>query len=142
MNTEKQAEELCEICRKQKVGALATCDGKSTHSSLVFFASSENGQELIFATLRSTRKYANLKDFPDISVLIDSRTENPEDISSSTAVTVSGKAVEAEGDEVNGYRELLLTRHPALADFLDHKDCAVITIQDLDIFTVDTFGKK
>ena len=140
MKKNKQGDLLYAVCSQQKVGALATCDGKAAHSSLVFFAAEKKTEKLVFATLRTTRKYTNLRKYPDVSMLIDSRTDYPDNISASTAITVNGKADEVTGEELEECRKLLLAKHPALADFLDHEDCAVIVVRDVTVFTVDTFG--
>ena len=60
MSNEKVFEQIKSLLNSQRFGVLATQGSKYTYCTLVGYAPSEDCKEIIFATMRDTRKYKNL----------------------------------------------------------------------------------
>ncbi len=58
----------------QRLAILATEGKGQSYGSLVAFAATDNLNDLLFATTRSTGKYANLSGVPRAAMVIDNRT--------------------------------------------------------------------
>ena len=97
------------------------------YSNLVSFAITEDLKSLIFITGRNTRKYRNIKENNNISLLIDNRTNQPSDITQAIAITVIGTARE-ELNNKSILQDLFLTRHPQLQQFVDNPNSALILV--------------
>jgi hypothetical protein len=108
---------------------LATRGKEYPYCTLVGFAGTDDLKRIIFATLRNTRKYTNIKTYPKISILIDSRSNRVNDFKDAIALTILGNAREAEGKEREKLSGLYLARHPHLREFLQDQDCAVMIIE-------------
>jgi heme iron utilization protein len=109
---------LRSLLQSQSLAALSTCDSGQPYGSLVAFAASEDLGRLYFATPRSTRKYSYLSSEPRVSMLIDNRSNTPEDFHAAAAVTALGRAAEVlTGEGIQG-RRIYLSRHPYLEGFL------------------------
>ncbi len=67
------------LLQAQNCGVLATHGSEYPYATLVGYATSEDCRELIFATIRDTRKYENIKKTPNVSLLIDSRMNQVND---------------------------------------------------------------
>ena len=88
-----------ELLESQRLAVLSTQGKEQPYSNLVAFGVTADLQYLIFATTRATRKYANLLQHPQVSVLIDNRTNETADFAEAAAVTVLGRASEIYGEE-------------------------------------------
>jgi nitroimidazol reductase NimA-like FMN-containing flavoprotein (pyridoxamine 5'-phosphate oxidase superfamily) len=122
----KRLEKLFE---NQSLGVLSTCRDGRAYSSLVGFVVPGDFEHIVFATLRDTRKYANMQENEHVSILIDSRTNSVDDFRDAVAVTAVGTAREAEGPEREALTALYLKKHYHLRDFLADPNCAVIAVQ-------------
>ncbi|MDD4012827.1 MAG: pyridoxamine 5'-phosphate oxidase family protein [Candidatus Omnitrophica bacterium] len=129
------------LVERQSVGVLATYDELFPYCSLVAFAVTGELRKLVFATMRDTRKYANMKTRPHVSMLIDSRTNRAEDFNDAIAVTAIGTASEPNSAERSSFAAVLLAKHPSLRDFLADPDCAVICI-DVEKFVLVAHFKE
>ncbi|MFO7676987.1 MAG: pyridoxamine 5'-phosphate oxidase family protein [Thermoplasmatota archaeon] len=109
----------------QHLAVLATFSGSHPYTNLIAFSSYNQYKELIFATLRNTSKYKNLQKNKNVSVLIDNRDKNPLDFMKFITITALGKVEEVEK---NLYKDILLTKHPYLTDFINNDDCALLKI--------------
>ncbi len=114
------------LLETQSIGVLATYDGQMPYSSLVAFSVTDDMKSIVFATMRDTRKYSNLKNTPNVSILIDSRTNRIEDFSEAIALTAVGNITEPSGSGKTELLENFLSRHPYLRDFILDPDCALI----------------
>lgn len=110
----------------QSVGVLATYDGTVPYCSMVAFAGTEDLRSIVFATMRDTRKYANIKRTPEVSILIDSRTNRMEDFNDAMALTTIGSISEPAGGAKTEALSLFLSRHPYLRDFVLDPNCAIL----------------
>ncbi|MGA1795085.1 MAG: pyridoxamine 5'-phosphate oxidase family protein [bacterium] len=128
-DTEQLVTRIQSLFQSQGLGVLATRGKEYPYCTLVGFAGTEDLRHILFATLRNTRKYANIRAYPMISILIDSRSNRAEDFKDAVALTVLGNAREAEGEERERLSGLYLERHPLLREFLRDPDCALMVLE-------------
>ena len=123
-----QHEELLrEIVSTQYFAVLNTIGQGLPHSNLVSFAATEDLKSLVFVTGRNTRKYRNVQDNHNVSLLIDNRTNRPSDTSQATAIAAIGIARE-ETDNRSLLRDIFLARHPQLRHFVEAPDNAIMLV--------------
>jgi nitroimidazol reductase NimA-like FMN-containing flavoprotein (pyridoxamine 5'-phosphate oxidase superfamily) len=120
-----------------RLAVLATQGDEQPHTSLVAFATTEDLRFLVFATERATRKFANLSANPGVAMLVDDRSQCEADLSEATAVTATGRAEEAQGEEEDRLMTLLLGRHRSLRALLASPGCAVVKVP-VDAYQVVT----
>jgi nitroimidazol reductase NimA-like FMN-containing flavoprotein (pyridoxamine 5'-phosphate oxidase superfamily) len=130
---------LEDLLQSQKLAVLATHKAGRPYTSLVAFASTEDLKQLIFATTRSTRKYANLIQDPRVALLIDNRSNQDSDIHAAAAVTATGEADEVPVAERKGLEHIYLAKHPHLKDFVSSPSCALIRIKANTYYLVRKF---
>ena len=118
---------LKEVIGTQYFAVLNSLGEGLPYSNLVSFAITDDLKSLVFVTDRNTRKYRNIKENNNISLLIDNRTNQPSDISKAIAITVIGKALE-EAEQKNNLQSVFLTRHPQLQQFTDDYNNALILV--------------
>jgi nitroimidazol reductase NimA-like FMN-containing flavoprotein (pyridoxamine 5'-phosphate oxidase superfamily) len=109
------------------------------YASLVAFSASEDLTRIVFCTLRTTRKYANLSADGRVALLVDSRSNEEADLQRAAAVTVLGECQEARGGQRAALSEQLLARHPAMTDFVRSPDCAVMAVDVRSYYLVTQF---
>ena len=119
-------EELQKLCERQSLAVLSTCREGKPYSSLIGFVASDDFKNIIFATLRHTRKYNNIQNNRQVSILIDSRTNQIEDFSNAAAATAIGTAHEVHGEKRNELAATYARRHFYLREFIDDPNCAII----------------
>ena len=83
----------------QPLAVLATHGSARSYASLVAFAFTDDLAFLVFATPRSTRKFANLQSSQNVAFLIDNRSNRESDFQETTAATVTGIAEEVPPEE-------------------------------------------
>ena len=127
------------LLRSQHLAVLATQGNEYPYCTLVAYAISEDLREIIFATLRDTRKYRNIKKTPSVSLLIDSRTNQVNDFKDVEACTVVGSAEEISDELKSGYLRGYLEKHPSLEGFAKAPDCALMKIQVAKYILVQHF---
>ena len=118
---------LKEVIGTQYFAVLNTLGEGLPYSNLVAFAISDDLRTLVFITDRNTRKFRNIQENNNISLLIDNRTNQPSDISQAIAITVIGTAQE-ERDKKNSLKDIFLSRHPQLKQFVDNPNNAMILV--------------
>jgi len=118
---------LKEVIGTQYFAVLNSLGNDLPYSNLVSFAISEDLRSLIFVTDRNTRKYKNIQENGNISLLIDNRTNQPSDVSQAIAITVIGTARE-ETENRSIIQAVFLTRHPHLQQFADNSNNAIILV--------------
>jgi heme iron utilization protein len=135
-------EEVRRLMTEQRLGVLCTAqpDGQP-YTSLVAIAASGDLKQAAFATLRVTRKFANLSSEPRVALLLDDRANQPSDLLDAASVTLLGRAREIEGDARVRWTTALLARHDTLADFLGSQDCAVVAIEVDRLLLVTRFQR-
>jgi len=123
----RHEELLREIVSTQYFAVLNTIGQGLPHSNLVSFAATEDLKSLVFVTGRNTRKYRNVQDNHNVSLLIDNRTNRPSDTSQATAIAAIGIARE-ETDNRSLLRDIFLARHPQLRHFVEAPDNAIMLV--------------
>ncbi|MFZ4859423.1 MAG: pyridoxamine 5'-phosphate oxidase family protein [Desulfuromonadaceae bacterium] len=138
-NTAENTDILKELCTGQPLAVLATDAGSGPYVSLVAIAVSTDLHLLYFATLRATRKWANLSVNQYVSLLIDNRSNQVTDFSRAAAATIIGCAGELSGAELATGLAIFLNRHPHLAEFTASPGCALFRVQIASIYLVTRF---
>ena len=118
---------LKEVIITQYFAVLNSLGEGQPYSNLVSFAITDDLKSLIFVTNRNTRKYRNIKENKNISLLIDNRTNQPSDVTKATAITVIGTARE-ELDNKSRLQAIFLAKHPQLQQFIDNPNNALIPV--------------
>ncbi len=120
---------LQDLLTSQPLGVLATHGGGQPYASLVAFAVSPQAGELLFATDRATRKYANLRADRRVALLVDNRSNRESDFGEAVAVTAVGFAEELLGGDRERLAVPYLEKHPALQEFLALPGCALMRLR-------------
>jgi len=115
-NTPESTDILQKLCASQPLAVLTTDAGSGPYASLVAVTVTLDLRQLYFATLRATRKWANLAGNRHVSLLIDNRSNQVTDFSRAAAATVIGIAEELSGTELETGLAIFLGRHPHLAE--------------------------
>jgi nitroimidazol reductase NimA-like FMN-containing flavoprotein (pyridoxamine 5'-phosphate oxidase superfamily) len=123
----------------QRLAVLATNGPAGPYLSLVAFAASADRRSFYFATLRNTRKWANLERESRVALLLDDRPGGNSDFSRSAAATITGTARELSGEELKAALELYRARHPELAEFARSPGSALLKITVSDLSLVNGF---
>ncbi|NLI81144.1 MAG: pyridoxamine 5'-phosphate oxidase family protein [Deltaproteobacteria bacterium] len=121
--------EMRDLLEHQRLAVLSTHDQGVPHASLVAFCAGEDLTWIAFATLRSTRKYSNLKAEPRAALLIDSRTNRESDFRTARALTAKGCVEEAGEGDLLRIIPLYLSKHPQLEDFVKSPSCALMVMR-------------
>lgn len=138
----EQHDRLRTLLSTQRFGVLSTRqeDGRP-YASLVAFAATADLTRLVFATLRTTRKHANLVADGRVAFLVDDRENRETDLQRASALTALGSASEARGAEHAELSGLFLARQPEMADFLGLPDCAVMRLDVQTYLLVSRFQR-
>jgi uncharacterized pyridoxamine 5'-phosphate oxidase family protein len=139
-NSIEHIEIVKDVLASQFLAVLASVDIGKPYSNLVAFAITEDLKTIVFVTNRDTRKYRNIIADENVSLLIDSRTNQPSDFSMAVALTIIGSAREAENEERENLISLYLTKHPHLSQFVNNPTQAVMRITVAD-YIVASFDK-
>jgi general stress protein 26 len=133
--------EISKLLLSQKLAVLATQSPEgSSYSSLIAFAATDDLQKIVLATPRATRKFANIKHNPKVSLLIDDRSNNEKDFHDAQAVTVMGAVERIDADiSQNELASLYLSKHPYLEDFLRSPSTAFVIISVKSYYLVSRF---
>jgi nitroimidazol reductase NimA-like FMN-containing flavoprotein (pyridoxamine 5'-phosphate oxidase superfamily) len=129
METVEIREIIQNLLHSQRLAVLSTQMSGRPYSNLVAFAATENLQDILLATTRATRKYANVTAEPRVSLLIDNRSNKETDFGETSAVTVLGTAAEVLGPERDKCLRIYLKKHPYLEEFVSAPTCALIKVR-------------
>lgn len=135
----KVKEELRGLFVSQPLAVLSTSDDGQPYCNLIAFAPDDDIAGLIFATVRATRKFANMANDSRVSLLIDNRSNQVSDFRDAMAVTVTGRASELSREEKGRYLKLFLDKHPYLQDFVMSPGCALMRVQVERYYIVKRF---
>jgi nitroimidazol reductase NimA-like FMN-containing flavoprotein (pyridoxamine 5'-phosphate oxidase superfamily) len=119
------------LIREKDICVLSTVSGNKPHCSLMAYTTDSECRKFYMVTSRETRKYRNLTDNPNVSLLIDTREENRgPHRNQASALTVSGQIEEIR--DLKKQREishLLLERHPHLEELFNRDDTAILCVK-------------
>jgi len=120
---------LRDLFAAQTIAVLSTQGAEFPHASLVAFVASDDLKTLVFATLRNTRKYANMERNPRVALTVDSRTASNADLLHTVVATAVGSAAEVPQEERGPWEGIFLARHPSLREFVASPGCALMAIR-------------
>lgn len=122
----------------QPLAVLSTCGESGPYASLI--AIGHDGAAVVyFATSRSTRKWANLTLEPRVSLMLDDRSNRPEDFHQAVGATAVGVASACEGEAADNARDALLRAHPHLAGFTEAPSAVLVAVRVHDWYVVSRF---
>lgn len=120
---------------------LATQHQQQPYTSLMAFAVTADLRQIVFATHRSTQKYANLSANPHASLLIDNRCNAESDYRNAIAISAQGLVREVIKDRYTELLQLYLNKHPRLWDFVTAADCVLLQLDVECYYIVSQFQK-
>ena len=120
---------LSELFTSQNLAVLGTHQEGQPYGSLVAFAATLDLRNLVFATTRATRKFANLESDPRVSMVFDNRSNRVADFRKAVAATALGRAKEVRGKERKKLAEMYLAKHPHLKEFVGSPTCALVKMR-------------
>jgi nitroimidazol reductase NimA-like FMN-containing flavoprotein (pyridoxamine 5'-phosphate oxidase superfamily) len=128
------------LLTQQPYSVLCTQSQSQPYGSLVAFAASDDLKTIVFATPVSTRKYRLLTECAHVALLIDSRSDAPQNMMGIEAVTATGRAqVVPPGAEFDRWAGLLTARHPHLTTFVQAESSARVRVEVVRYFHVCRF---
>lgn len=131
---EKSQDEIKKILLSEPFAVLSTQGEGQPFSSLISYACSDDFKRIIFATPLATRKFDLISRCSKVSILIDTRSTNPESINDINAITVVGDAKIIKDIQNNAsYETLLLKAHPYLETFIKATTTCIIAV-DVDTY--------
>lgn len=135
---EETRQSVQNLLRSQRFAVLSTESETGPYCSLIAFWAADDLSHVVFATLRSTRKFNYLVTHPRVALLFDDRSNEDSDITESMAVTATGTAREVADEEARAAASAaFLAKHPALSAFVSSPGCALVRV-DIDVFYVVT----
>jgi len=132
---------LKDLFSSQPLAVLATQFNGQPYGNLVAFTATEALKSKLFATVRNTRKFANITTDPRVAMVMDSRTNQRVDFRRAVAVTATGIVEEVEGSEKNQLLKLYLLKHPHLKRFVTSPRCALLKVNVNSYVVVRRFQK-
>jgi len=119
------------LVRGHDTCVLATVSEGRPHCSLMAYAADDACGEIYMVTPRATTKYKNLMNNPLVSLLIDTRADQPgRRPPDAQALTVEGKFLPIRDREKRASVEARLTAaHPYLKEFMDSEDAEVFSVK-------------
>jgi len=137
--SEQLRQKVAQLLNSQKLAVLSTHDRGHPYSSLIAFAASEDLTRILFTTPEYTRKYANLRADPRVSLLIDSRTHRDADFHQAVAATALGTASDTNKAVAGGLLDQYVARHPYLDGFVAAATTRVIEVTIQRYYLVERF---
>ena len=139
-NTAEHSRQVRALLGSQRFAVLSTRQkGGHPYASLVAFRVAPDLEQIVFCTLRATRKYANISSDGRVALLVDNRSNEETDLQQASAVTVLGACEESQGEERKELSELFLARHPSMAEFVRSPSCAVMKVGVRSYYLVTRF---
>ncbi len=141
IDREQLQNEIAHLLLSQKLAVLSSqSPGGLPYASLIAFAVSGDLRKIVLATPRATRKFSNIKNNPNVAMLIDDRSNREQDFHDAKAVTVLGSADEiAQGPTKEELESLYLLKHPYLENFLQAPSTAFILVSVRSYYLVSRF---
>ncbi len=132
-------ERMKNLVKSKNSCVLATSAGDKPHCSLMAYATDRQCREIYMVTHRKGTKYGNLKQNPNVSLLIDTREEHQgENRPKAMALTVGGTFNEIETpDRKAEVTRQLLKHHPHMADFLTDDGAFVFAVKVTSFLLLD-----
>lgn len=140
MELSEHTKQIHALVESQRFAVLSTHqDDGHPYANLVAFRTSTDLKQLVFCTLRSTRKFANLEKEGRVALLIDNRSNDETDLQQAAAVTVLGCCAQVKDQERSAQSDWFLDRHPAMKEFVRSPGCAVMKVDVRSYYLVTRF---
>lgn len=124
----------------ESFAVLATNAKNESYTSLISFVTNKEATFLAFSTPINTRKYQMIEKDGNVSLLIDNRSANLEDINEIAAITAIGKArILKDMDERKKWSLILIEKHNYLDDFICADTSAIILVEITNYHYVSSF---
>ena len=118
------------LVHSQPFAVLCTQGQGQPYGSLVAYAMDDDLCFAAFATPKATRKFRLLSECDHVALLIDNRSEFPDELMRVEAVTATGRAALLEqGEDFDRWASLLSERHPYLARFVRSSSCGLFRVE-------------
>ncbi|HOV87620.1 MAG TPA: pyridoxamine 5'-phosphate oxidase family protein [Syntrophobacteraceae bacterium] len=130
MAEEPLIERMKGLLRDNRLCVLATCHENRPHCSLMAYLCGEDARVIYLVTLANTRKFQNISLNPQVSLLVDSRTQTPGDPSRIQALTVTGTYSPLEDERLEAaILDNMLEVHPHIRGLIHHPAARVLPIR-------------
>lgn len=139
MDLQQARETVRDLFQTQAFAVLATRGKEQPYTTLVAFTPTDDMQKIVFATERTTTKFAHIKRHPRVSMLIDNRTNHPRDFSQATVVTLLGEVSEIPETHKEGLLQRHITKHPYLEEFVRASSSALMKLTIYKVILVTRF---
>lgn len=128
------------MLENESFGVLATNGENESYTSLISFVANEEATHLAFSTPIDTRKYKMIQKDGNVSLLIDNRSSNLDDINNIVAITAIGKArILKDIEERKKWSQILIDKHSYLDEFICADTSAVILVEISTYHYVSSF---
>jgi len=117
------------ILDSQKFTVLSSHAEGQPYANLIAFAATDDLRRILFCTPRSTRKYANISRDPRTAMLFHTSSNKAADCREAMSVTATGTVVEVPDNHRGAEAEVLMERHPALAEFFGDVQNALLALE-------------
>jgi nitroimidazol reductase NimA-like FMN-containing flavoprotein (pyridoxamine 5'-phosphate oxidase superfamily) len=126
----KMIEKLKALSRKRNTSVLAMISDGKPHCSLMAYIADSDCHEIYMVTHKQTKKYQTLLENPWVSLLIDTREEDPHpDIAQKKALTIRGLFQKIDPGKRGANRAQFLKRHRELKDLVEDPAAEIISIR-------------
>lgn len=133
-------EAIKEMLKNESFGVLATNAKNESYTSLISFVTNKEATLLAFSTPIDTRKYRMIENDGNVSLLIDNRSSNLEDINHIAAITAIGKArILKDMKERKKWSQILIAKHSYLDEFICADTSAIILVEISKYHYVSSF---
>lgn len=129
MRTGRPVKEFVEDVLHASLHAVLATEGQGQpYASLIAVTPAEGFLQIIFATYRDTRKYANLNNNPKVAILFEDRGGDGFNQENINVLTAFGRAEEVNKAVSDAPLQAHLLRHPELESFLLSEECAIFRV--------------
>jgi len=114
------------LIRNHGVCVLATAGVTEPHCSLMSYVPDEECRRVYMATLSNTKKFDNIVENGNVSLLFDNRMDKTEPV---MALTAAGTFERLSAEESAAVRKRLLEKHPALQELLSDRHAEIFAVR-------------
>lgn len=114
------------MIRKHDTCVLATAGVSEPHCSLMSYVPEPECRRIYMATLSNTKKFENLVDNCNVSILFDNRPDRTKPI---MALTAAGTFERLSPEEIAAAKKLLLEKHPNLKELLGDAHAEIFSVR-------------
>ena len=134
--------QIATLLFEQRLATLSTSSAAGhPYASLIAFDADPDLTGVVFATSRTTRKFANLTANSHAALLIENSRNLKSDIYEAMAVTVLGTVTELSGTALTAALGRYIQKHPHLASFVQAPSTAVLRLTVDVYYLVNRFQK-